>query len=178
MTLETLAAVSEIVGTLGVIASLIFVGLQVRQNTTATRAQVHQELTSGYLSAVASITANAVTFAKGIAVTPESFASLTDEEKLVYFSVIFGFFKHFENMHSQYERGLVDRESWLAWSQHPLMYFHQPGVKLWWSLRGGTFGRRFRAFLESSEAPKLTSMVDVFHAYSPRLPPTGDDHSR
>jgi len=37
MTLEQLNIVFQLVGTLGVIASLIFVGLQVRQNTKATR---------------------------------------------------------------------------------------------------------------------------------------------
>jgi hypothetical protein len=37
MTLEQLNIVFQLVGTLGVIGSLIFVGLQVRQNTKATR---------------------------------------------------------------------------------------------------------------------------------------------
>ncbi len=40
MTLEQLNIVLQLVGTLGVIGSLIFVGLQVRQNTKATRVQV------------------------------------------------------------------------------------------------------------------------------------------
>jgi hypothetical protein len=110
-----------------------------------------------------SITAHAATFAKGIAATPESFAALSDEEKLIYFSVIFGFFKHFENMHSQYERGFMARDSWAAWSEHILMYYNQPGVKLWWNMRGRAFFPSFRAFLEFSVTFKLTSMVDVLH---------------
>jgi hypothetical protein len=47
MTLEQLNIVLQLVGTLGVIASLIFVGLQVRQNTKATRVQVQENMTSG-----------------------------------------------------------------------------------------------------------------------------------
>jgi hypothetical protein len=50
MTLEQLNIVLQLVGTLGVIASLIFVGLQVRQNTKATRVQVQENMTSGYIS--------------------------------------------------------------------------------------------------------------------------------
>jgi hypothetical protein len=50
MTLEQLNIVFQLVGTLGVIASLIFVGLQVRQNTKATRVQVQENMTSGYIS--------------------------------------------------------------------------------------------------------------------------------
>ena len=49
MTLEQLNIVLQLVGTLGVIASLIFVGLQVRQNTKATRVQVQENMTSGYI---------------------------------------------------------------------------------------------------------------------------------
>ena len=47
MTLEQLNIVLQLVGTLGVIAALIFVGLQVRQNTKATRVQVQENMTSG-----------------------------------------------------------------------------------------------------------------------------------
>ena len=47
MTLEQLNIVLQLVGTLGVISSLIFVGLQVRQNTKATRVQVQENMTSG-----------------------------------------------------------------------------------------------------------------------------------
>ena|SRR5438445_1962365 len=45
MTLEQLNIVLQLVGTLGVIASLIFVGLQVRQNTKAARVQVQENMT-------------------------------------------------------------------------------------------------------------------------------------
>jgi hypothetical protein len=42
--------VLQLVGTLGVIGSPIFVGLQVRQNTKATRVQVQENVTNGYIS--------------------------------------------------------------------------------------------------------------------------------
>ena len=42
MTLEQLSIVFQLVGTLGVIASLIFVGVQIRQNTKTTRVQVQK----------------------------------------------------------------------------------------------------------------------------------------
>jgi hypothetical protein len=42
MTLEQLSIVFQLVGTLGVIASLIFVGVQIRQDTKTTRVQVQE----------------------------------------------------------------------------------------------------------------------------------------
>jgi hypothetical protein len=50
VTLEQLNVVLQLVGTLGVIASLVFVGLEVRQNTKATRVQVQENMTSDYIS--------------------------------------------------------------------------------------------------------------------------------
>jgi hypothetical protein len=41
------------------------------------------------------------------------------------------------------------------------MYFNQPGVKLWWTLRRGSFTPRVRNFLESSPAPKVAAFVEV-----------------
>jgi hypothetical protein len=45
-----------------------------------------------------------------------------------------------------------------------LMYFNQPGVQMWWSLRKGSFAPIFRTFLESSPAPKVPTMVDVLRS--------------
>src|SRR5437773_2269916 len=81
MTLEQLNIVLQLVGTLGVIASLIFVGLQVRQNTKAARVQVQENMTSGYISVAAVLIEHAEVFTRGIAATHESFAAFSDADK-------------------------------------------------------------------------------------------------
>ena len=161
MTLEQLNLVLQIVGSIGVIGSLIFVGLQVRQNTRATRVQVQENMTSSYISVAQVLIDNAEVFTRGIAATRESFASFSDADKMIYFGAIFSMFKHFENIHSQRERGFIDQESWAAWSEHILMYFNQPGVKMWWELRRGSFNPQFRSFLESSASPQVPTFVDL-----------------
>ena len=47
-----------------------------------------------------------------------------------------------------------------------LMYFNQPGVLMWWSLRRGSFAPSFRKFLESSPAPKVPTMVEIMRGQS------------
>ena len=163
MILEQFNVVLQLVGTLGVISSLIFVDLQVRQNTKAAHVQVQENMTSDYISVAAVLIDHAEVFTRGIAATRESFAAFSDADKLIYFGLIFSIFKHFENIHSQHERGFIDNESWIAWSEHVLMYFNQPGVKMWWTLRRGSFNPRFRNFLESSPAPKVATFVEVMH---------------
>jgi hypothetical protein len=112
MTLEQLSLVFQLAGALGVIASLIFVGMQIRQNTQATRVQVQENMTSGCIATAQILIDNAEVFTRGIAATRESFSSFSDADKLVYFGAIFSIFKHFENIHSQRQRGFIDDESW------------------------------------------------------------------
>ena len=161
MTLSEIASISEIVGAVGVIASLIYVGLEVRRNTTALRTQAHESMVSGYIASIARITENASVIARAFPSTYEEFSTFSAEDKMVYFSVIFGFFKHFEQMHTHYQRGLIAEDEWDAWSEHVRMQFHQPGVQWWWSMRKNSFLRSFRTYLDSSEPSNMVSMVNV-----------------
>ena len=92
MTLEQLNLLLQIVGSIGVIGSLIFVGLQVRQNTKTTRVQVQENMTSCYISVAQLLIDNAEVFTRGIAATRESFALFSDADKMIYFSAIFPLF--------------------------------------------------------------------------------------
>ena len=166
MNLQDLGNIGEFLGAVGVIGSLIYVGFQVRQHTKTMRAQMHENVTAGYLAVVDTVVANAKAFSAGIGASPEEFASFSDEDKIVIFGTIFGFFKHFEHMYSQHRRGFIDEEAWNAWSEHILMYFHQPGVQMWWALRRGAFVPPFREFLETSSPPDMESMVDVMRKSS------------
>ena len=55
----------------------------------------------------------------------------------------------------------MEDETWNSWSEHIRMYFHEPGVQAWWSLRKATFVPGFRDYLESSAPPGMRSFVDV-----------------
>ena len=55
----------------------------------------------------------------------------------------------------------LDQESWTAWSEHILMSFNQPGVKMQWEWRRGNFNPRSRTFVESSPAPKVPTMAEI-----------------
>jgi hypothetical protein len=61
----------------------------------------------GNSAASNSLVDNAKAFSAGIAASPDEFASFSDEDKLVYFGTIFGFFKHFEHMYAQHRRGFI-----------------------------------------------------------------------
>jgi len=161
MTLEQIANFGEIIGAAGVIASLVFVGWQIKTNTRTTRMRMHEQVTQTYMSFLNSVLLDPGAFSQGLQTTDNSFANLTDEQKMFFFGTMLGLFKHFELMHAQRDNGIMDQETWEAWSEHIRMYFHQPGAQAWWSLRKNTFVPGFRDYLESSERPDMKSFVDI-----------------
>lgn len=161
MTLQELANFGEILGAVGVIASLIFVGWQIRANTKAARLRMHEQVTQTYMSFLGSLLVDPGAFAAGFKTEDPDFADLDDAQKTFFFATMLGFFKHFEMMFVQYSHGVMDEETWEAWSVHIKMQFHQPGVQNWWKLRKEAFIPAFREYLDASTAPPMRKFVDL-----------------
>lgn len=162
MTLSDLSSIGSFVSGIAVVVSLVFVGVQVLQNTRAMRSQIHQNFTDGWLEIGALVASNAKVFAVGIAADEKTFAAMPDPDKLCFMAIIFAFFKHYENMFLQHKEGFIRDEDWNAWTNHMFLYWHMPGVRLWWKVRREAFSPEFRHFLETSQQPAMPSQVDIF----------------
>lgn len=165
--LETLALFSQVAAAAAVFASLIFVGLQIREQANATRAQTEQAVAANWLVVAEVMGSNAGAVAAGLQSKSESLADLNDAERLQFFSIMFGFFKHYENIYLQYRRGRITSEEWEPCSNHVLMFLGQPGVRSWWAFRKSAFAPQFRDFLEGSMASENVTMV-AMHQVSRR----------
>lgn len=159
MTLETLAVFSQVAAAAAVFASLVFVGLQIREQANATRAQTEQAVAANWLIIAEVIGSTSVAVAAGCLSTSETFAELDDAGRLEFFSTMFGFFKHYENIYLQFRRGRISAEEWEPCSTHVVMFLHQPGVQTWWGLRKNVLSPAFRDFLEHSAAPDAPSLA-------------------
>jgi len=154
MNWAALGVIVEGIVAVAVLITLLVLILEVRSNTKALRAQAHESMVSGYMASIGMITDHAPIMSKGFAATYEEFLTFPDEDKLTYFSVLFASFKHFEQMHSQQERGLMDAEEWDAWSGHIRMQLHHSGVNWWWEKRRTSFKQSFRTFIDASKPPE------------------------
>jgi hypothetical protein len=170
MTLSDMASIGSLASGLAVLVSLLFVGVQIMQNTRAIRAQIHQNVTDGWIGVGGVIADHAAPFALGLAADESSFAAMSDTDKLTYMSTVFMFFKHYENMYLQHREGFIRDEDWNAWVKHMFMYWRMPGVQLWWKARADAFAPEFRRFIETSPQPAMPSQVDVFTQRSATAP--------
>jgi len=152
MNWEAVGALSEFVGAIGVIASLIYVGMGVRQNTRSMRAATYDSLVSSngdWLWPVINDPVLAANFEIAVA----SWAEVPKEQRTRIMYLLTQLFRHWENAYFQQEQGTLAPSLWETWRGIILSYFHQPGIQEWWQLRRTAYSNEFRGFLEASSPP-------------------------
>jgi hypothetical protein len=160
--LETLSAIAQIVAALGVVASLFYLAVQIRQNTSSQRSAVVDSLT-GSLIVLLGPQASDPALTRACAAAVEDWLGATEEDRLRAAAVLLALFKLFEDAWFQQRQRTLDREQWQGWDLYMRAYYHRPGVQTWWSLRRGMFASGFREYLEATkpmaEAVPLTELI-------------------
>ncbi|GMR14172.1 MAG: hypothetical protein BMS9Abin29_2411 [Gemmatimonadota bacterium] len=163
MNWEAVGAISELVGATGVIASLIYVGVQVRQNTRSMRAATYDSLVRSNGDWLAPIIQDAE-LAASFEVAVASWAKVEEAQRPRVMYLLTQLFRHWENAFFQQEQGALAPSLWLTWQGIILSYFHQPGIQEWWQLRRTAYSNEFREFLEMSSPPpsglRTTRQID------------------
>ena len=152
MNWEALGAISELAGAVGVIASLLYVGAQVRQNTRSMRAATYDSLVRSngdFLTPLIQDAALAASFEGAVA----SWVELDEVQRPRIMYLLTQLFRHWENAFFQHQQGTLAPSLWVTWQEVILSYFHQPGIQEWWQLRRTAYSIEFREFLEASSPP-------------------------
>lgn len=103
--------VAEFVGIIAIVASLIFVGLELKQGHDIARADVHLQRAALAMAANQSVNDPAV---QAVITKVIAGDSLTVGERLVADGVFERTLIFYENNHYQYQLGMVPEELWLA----------------------------------------------------------------
>jgi len=150
VTLEAVNALAQLIAAIGVIASLFYLAAQIRQNTRSMRAVVVDSLAHSLVDLLGPHTQNPESLRAFSAVT-ENWNAASDDDRARALPFIFATFKLFENAWFQQRQGTLDQQQWAGWDAYIRIYYHQPGVKTWWSMRRAAFAPGFRNYLESSK---------------------------
>lgn len=123
LTLSEWASIAEIIGAIAVVLSLLYVGIQVQENTSEVRATNRQALISRSNTAVVNVAGNAalaLTLSKpsqGVPLTPEELAQHQYFVRGMLYDVQEGFLLHLE--------GRLDDEYWRTRAAVVLAYLSQ-----------------------------------------------------
>jgi len=146
--LQSLANLGEVIGAAAVVASLLYLALQVRQNSKAQRTENYAralERVSAFQAVLSQDNDLARIFAKGVWDT----SKLTGLEKIRFTWSLYEAFGSFEFMFHTYETDEIPEEVWNRWSQTVAWWLIFPGVRQWWMNRPVNFTESFTSFVES-----------------------------
>lgn len=146
--LESLANLGEIVGAIAVVVSLIYLAVQVRQNTRAQRLENSSRVldrTAAMQAALSRDPAMSALFSKGVS-DP---SKLTPKERVQFTWAMYEFFGAFEFMFLAAKDHSIPEEIWQRWSSAAAWWLTFPGVQAWWGARPIPFADSFTSYVES-----------------------------
>ena len=145
--LQYLANLGEVVGAVVVILSLIYLAIQVRQNTQAQRTENYSRALDRLASMQSMLSQDGDTsaiFSKAVVDT----SKLTPQERLRFTWSMYEAFGAFEFMFLASRTDAIPNEVWERWSSGVAWWLSFPGVQTWWRARPGPFTESFTAFVE------------------------------
>ncbi len=147
MSLEQASLLAQIVSAVAVIASLIFVGVQLRQTSRTVRASSSQAHSHMYHAIIASLIDDGE-FARiwrRALIDPES---IGDDEMVRFLAFASTLFRFYESSRVQWLKRLLDDEHWHTIERQACDLSTQPGIHHWWALRRSWHSADFRSWFE------------------------------
>jgi len=168
-----IGAIGEVLGAAAVVASLLYVGRQVKQNALALGAEAQRNAIGSFreisFEVVRDPTLMDINFRGS-----SNLANLDEGERLRFFYLTYNFLKAGEQVHYLYTNGELDEDTWSGLRTVFHSYASSPGVQAYWEERQSMFSRRFAEFVEKLqlEGGALRFVSDISQGSGPVAPKT------
>ena len=152
LTLEQASYLAEIIGVLAVVVSLIYVGLQVKQNTHVVRLNTVHNIAEGQREVNALMAANGdlcdVIF-KGL----QDAESVSGAEKMRFYILAHVIFRPLEDAYFQYQERALEEKQWQALSRQFMNFIKLPGFVTYWEDRKFMYSDDFQQYMDDEVIP-------------------------
>ena len=149
MNWDAIGAIAELAGALGVVASLVYLGSQIRHGTKASNVEAKLTTTGMHASIVDMLIRDPALndlFMRGII----SIDELTPEELHRFSNLCLKTFWYFSAAHYQLRTGMLDDDNWFETKAILEFELAGPGVRSWWRRLGSKrFSGKFAEFVDS-----------------------------
>lgn len=164
-----MAAIAQLLGTIGLFITIGYLALQVRQSTKLARVAAEQAAVRSFTDLIKPMALDAELdrlYRTGL----EDPSALSPDERARFFHIAFQALKGFEAVHSSYRDGVMDEDTWRGWHNLATHYLTTPGVLVYWSRRSDVFSPSFQTFMNS--LPRVTH-DEIAHLHAPRASSLG-----
>ena len=148
MTLNELANLGEFIGGIAVIVTLIYLTVQLRQNTRAVKSATVANNTSLWSALLVNIAAGDKT--KAYLHGSATVSVLTPEEFLQFFLIARAMFVSFEGQHHQFKEGMLDQDLYDGYERSfQAQVLSMPGFRRYWKQFSHEFSPAFQTRIET-----------------------------
>jgi hypothetical protein len=156
MTLEEIYYIGQTIAVVLILVSIIFVGIQVRQNTAATRAALHQSFT-GAMNHLNATMAQSPELSRIWLTGVKDRTALNETERWQFDMLCLSYFHVFDTMHYQTRTGVGETKLLKAEENGLRTLISLPGIRSWWDENPYGYSAEFRAYAESLAVSKDTA---------------------
>src|SRR6202051_4954106 len=152
MNWDAISAISQLVGSIAVVLSVLYLAVQVHRSTRVAKLATQHAAAAALRDVTKPFMENAE-LERIWRVGLEDLSALSTEDRARFFHAAYQFLKAFETIHFHYVYGLMDRQLWEGWLGLLQHYVAAPGIAHYWNLRPEVFSERFRKFVNAIEPP-------------------------
>lgn len=160
MSLEQAAFLAQIISAIAVVASLVFVGVQLRLATQAVRASTSQAHSATYHAIIAGIIQDGE-FARIWREGLDDFESQSGDDRVRFVAYTSALFRFYESSRVQWLHGQLDAEHWHNIERQATSLGSQPGIRAWWALRRHWHCEEFQHWFECLTPAEAGSLYGI-----------------
>jgi hypothetical protein len=169
----TLQQVAQILGGIGVIASLIYVAIQIRSNARAVRAAAYQQLSASIALPWAELGRNQE-HCNFVLKCCKGMSGLTPEEVVRFQFNMMGYMRGYENGWFQHRIGTLKEADWMPIAADLESVFATPGNRAMWPLIKDRSNAEFAAYVDAialrqSDKSVLQDRTPIKRLRSPKV---------
>ena len=150
------AAIAEVVGAIGVMISLVFVGLQVAQANKLARSAAQQKQIESIRDISRLMIENPVL---ADILTRKPGVEMTGSERVLAVAFMSYAERMWEGLYEQYRQGLIDPQTWEAHRRQARAVQAEPLNEAVWQLRKGWYSERYQKFRDADGAGPTPSKL-------------------
>lgn len=148
MDISELGAVGELIGSLGVVVSLLYLSTQIRHNTRSVQAASYQTVVSG-VNQVNRLLIAEDALPSLVLRGQQDLAALTPEERVRFGAFLGHVITNHEIALHLHQRGLLDADSFEAHRASVVGILGAAGARHWWKMARGSMSNSLRNHLDA-----------------------------
>src|SRR2546423_4287472 len=150
MNWDAISAVSQLVGSIAVVVSVLYLAVQLRSSTRVARVAAMDAAAAALRDVTKPFMENAE-LARIWRTGLENLEALSPDEQARFFHAAHQFLKALETIHYHYVYGLLDPQLWAGWRDLLHHYIACPGIRFYLTRRNAVFSERVRKFISELE---------------------------